>query len=615
MAHDLETRILHFIRTHGEVSIRKLADAFPAVHENTIRYHLRRLTEKELVRARRVGREMSYTAIEPEQPVPAFDSVEKAEMSEQPSLRTLKRRARRRDELASDADPLRRTVNFMRGHMRLAQTSRTLAKAREQLLQQNARELFYEFFKSLVRKAKSQSDIKTRRAGILALRSVCRTLGIGPDLVSLSLEDATVEWHPSQLHDHLSDRISEGTFLFEVKYREFPRDDGRLKVGGSDVSEHWDIINLPTAGDSLPIRVAFPMVLHNAAAVIKVGPRLQEMNNDQPWVTRFIPEEILRDLRRWMMIDPATLYELEDNRQKRLCLTSMDIGQYYIEVDTLLRGDYHPTLLFRDGRIFPSDCYAANAYRSDAQGGFVREAIQRMDNFLDQSVKQRVMVCGVAKTTATACFGPVVDWFIRERVDRTWPFEDPRPADTIWMTHLLSDGHFDGSFSETLVSCSVARTFRDTSDLRPERVGGGDAQHQAEQESIQKLKEKWDSFGDIFQRVLDTRVQMFFVGHSRHPDIRLPRYEYYVPSTSVDHRQQAAQMLRALQFVGLVADEDHDFMARETLRTLVPSVVFFAHDHSKSVGERLVTDLKQLVLSSLREAGTLAQEVHVPELR
>jgi hypothetical protein len=476
-----------------------------------------------------------------------------------------------------------------------------MRQAREQLIDQDARETFFSFYESLVDVTKHKStEPRLKRAAVRALRDVSASIGVGRDVVAIpSRDDREIDnWQPAQLQDHIAERVSAGTFLFEVTRDRMMKDEGALKVGGSDVSQHWDIVHLPTADGLLPIRIAFPVVLHNAAVVIKLGTQHHERNQNQPWVTYFVPQ-LVQDAREWMVIDSATLYELDENLQKRLCLTSMDVGQYYIEHDQMMMGDFVPNVHFRDGRIFPNDCYGFNASQDSVQGKFVRKAIKRMDSFLGEAQKQKTMVCGVAKTTSTGCFGPVVDWYIRDRVESDWPFEDPRPADTVWMTHLLSDDAFDGTFNKTLASCGVTRTFRDASDLRTTETSGEILKEKEERLLLELARH---DFADTFKRALDTKVAMFFLGHSRRPDIRLPRYEYHTNGQG-SHAEQVARVLAALKFVGLVADEDHDYLARETLRTLVPSVILYSHDHSKAVGDRLVLDVKQKIIEALRPLG------------
>lgn len=600
MSEDLDKALVAHLRAHPGLTIKALAEVFTQVHVNTLRNRIRKLVDTAKLVEHGTARERRYAVAATEVSVPVVDRPAEPE----PPLPFDVHRNLTKDEQAAAADPIRRTANFMHAHLRVGSAPQYLAQARALLLNENAREVFVRCLNSLAEAAKKGPTGAQARAVERALSSLQRSLGISREHLKVPARGslAGIHYDEKAVAAHVEQRVSAGNFLFEVHGTALGTDDGSLRVGGSDVSQHWGVVTLPRLDNLLKMRVAFPIVVHNAAVVVKVGAKHQRLNNDQPWKTYFVPK-LVEDCREWMLIDSETLYEYDDNRRKRLCMSSMDIGQYYIETEQMMKGDFQPQVLFREGRIFPNDCFLSNAVdtdnTTDRHSAYVREAVRRMNSFLDETKKNDTLVCGVAKTTTASCFGPVLDWYIREYIDKEWVFQEPWPADNIWMTHLLADSDFDGSFRRTLVSCGVQRTFRDVSDVSPTR--NGENADKAEVRALEALSDAVSpQTAEAYRRALDTPIVMFFVGHARRAEMRLPRYEYHQWDSLEQHPEQARRILAAIRFSGLATGTDVDAMTSETLNTLVPSVVIFAQDHSKAVGERLALDVKQEILGAFK---------------
>jgi hypothetical protein len=94
---------------------------------------------------------------------------------------------------------------------------------------------------------------------------------------------------------------------------------------------------------------------------------------------------------------------------------------------------------------------------------------------------------------------------------------------------------------------------------------------------------------------------MFYMGHSKNPQQRLPRYEYYLnpelgPFPMIPHR-----ILGGLQACGIAGDNDHSFMAEKPVTYILPQVTQQAHLLSKDVGKHIDSATGQFIMSRYKK--------------
>lgn len=96
-----------------------------------------------------------------------------------------------------------------------------------------------------------------------------------------------------------------------------------------------------------------------------------------------------------------------------------------------------------------------------------------------------------------------------------------------------------------------------------------------------KYKNSLESEGvniDIFQRLCDiAHLYMFFMGHSKNPEQRLPRYDFFYHDSLGSPESVVNKILSSLQYSTPDIDEDHSFMTDEP--TAFPNLVRYNNNN------------------------------------
>ena len=197
-------------------------------------------------------------------------------------------------------DPLTTTTEYMQRAVEIERAwATTLRKAREDLLQRDPRELYFDFLIDL----KSQIEQNASKSEVLAtlLETVAiRGFGMSKEQIRVNRPArGGIRWrvhlNEKAVQKYLDDHIVGKHYLNPITIDETVWS-GRLPViGGSDVSQHRSAVPVPAT----LFQRSVPFVLNNAAGTIYTvqngNPKFENIFNPKP------DEELLR----WMLIDPS----------------------------------------------------------------------------------------------------------------------------------------------------------------------------------------------------------------------------------------------------------------------------------------------------------------------
>jgi hypothetical protein len=492
-----------------------------------------------------------------------------------------------RDEVAAQSqqdagrqghDPVAHTTSYMRRAVQFEDAwETTIQKAREVLLEVDARQLYLDFFIDLKHQIEQNTSKSLRLANLLEQVAV---RGFGLERHNVNIKKPVkggVKWEVTlkvdAVRDHLEKHIVGDNFLNIVSVDKSLWRDRSPLIGASDVSQHRSAVPVPARF----FKRSVPFVLNNAAGTLF---RHQDGKPKYDNVFNPKPDEALL---RWMLIDPSYQDELEPEDYQRTIASAMDVGQYKFDLEYLLKADKRPPdIIFRDGSLFPQDAYIDNFIIESKRGEFTREAIRELLNCLTYAKEIGTIYCGVSKNVQLKVYSAVVDWFIATHLDKDWEIGNYTLNDGQAMSLLLSSPDFvEENLQQALATCLIRRSFTTRATLNSRtRLADLDSYFHLYQEKHQEV--------DItsYRRLCDlAHLYMFFVGHSRSPQQQLPRYEFFYTETLGPATTAAQKTLLALRHCGLMSDHDHSFMSDKPVTYMIPAVTQHAHLLSKDVGQ------------------------------
>src|SRR5918999_1218620 len=444
-------------------------------------------------------------------------------------------------------DPTEQTAVYMRRAGQFEEDwETTIRKARERLLEKDARELYLEFITDL-KDQLEQKTTKSARLGSLLEQVAIRGLGMSRQQLRVQRPSkGGTKWRVhidgQSVERHLNDHIVGEYFLNPVAAYTDEGESHFPLIGASDVSQHRSAVPVPARF----FKRSVPFVLNNAAGTLFDGNRKYEnVFNPRPDET----------LLRWMLIDPSYQDELEPEDYERCIASAMDVGQYKFDLEYLLKRDKRvPEVIFRDGSLFPQDAYLDNFVVESKRGDFTREAIRELLDCLLYAQNSGLVYCGVSKNVQLKVYSAVVDWFIERHVDKNWEIGNYTLNDGQAMRLLLPSPTFVGDdLRQAISTCLIRRSFTTRADLN----------------SRANLDDLGSYFSRYEDRDIDIRpfrrlceiahVYMLFVGHSKSPQQQLPRYEFFNHESLGSVHSVARKILSALRHCGLMRDEDHSF--------------------------------------------------------
>ena len=492
-------------------------------------------------------------------------------------------------------DPVATTILYMQRCVEIEQDwNTTLQKAREDLLQTDPRQLYFDFLTDLKRQIEQNSPKSEALANLLRAVAI-RGFGMGKQQILIHRPpESETRWRihldENAVRRHLDDHIIGEHFLNQITVDESAWGKRVPVIGGSDVSQHKDY-SVPFPGRFFKRHA--PYVLSNAAGTLRKVQdgcvRFDNIFNPKP------DEELLR----WMLIDPSYQEELEEEDYKRCLISAMDVGHYKFDLTYLLKADPRPPdIIFKDGSLFPQDAYLHNFLIENKRGDFTREAIRELLSCLSYARQIRVVYCGVTKQVQLNVYSAVVDWFIAKEIDPNWEFGNYTLSDGQAMSLLLASPSFvEGNLERTIATCLIRRSFTTRANLNV-RADLDDLNTY-----FSNCQDQHPEVNIIpFQKLCEiAHVYMFFIGHSKNPQQQLPRYEFFYTDDLGEPPEIVQKILSSLQTCGFMIDRDHSFMAVEPVRYLMPTVTQQAHHLSKQAGEQIASEIGQKITARFRQ--------------
>lgn len=495
-------------------------------------------------------------------------------------------------EAVINYDPVTRTLDIMK---QIVDSERawqsTIKDAREQLLERDPRELYFDFLVDLKDRVESDST-KAPRLSRLLEQVAIRGFGMTYQQVKVnSPRKGGSRWRvdpfdKKSIRDHLEKHIVGKNFLNLLTVDHNVWDGIVPLIGSSDVSQHRSAVPIPAHFFTRRV----PFVLNNAAGTIvsfdSGSPRYEPLFNPRP------DDELLR----WMLIDPSYQEELEAEDYQRCLASAMDVGQYIFDRDYLLSPDRKPpNIVLRDGNLFPQDAYLDNYIIDNRRGEFTRRAIRELLDCLIHSRNSKVIYCGVSKSVQLKVYSALIDWYIAKYIDPRWDSGNYTLNDGQALTLLLSSPDFvKDNLRQTIYTCLIRRSFTTRANLNVK----------ANLDDLSSYFWKYENAHDInvninpFKELCSLgNFYMVFMGHSKSPEQRLPRYDFFYDKSLGSPESIVKKILLSLQYSAPDIDQDHSFMSDEPVTYLIPGVTLQAHHYSKAVGKCITGTTEDRIMS------------------
>jgi hypothetical protein len=293
-----------------------------------------------------------------------------------------------------------------------------------------------------------------------------------------------------------------------------------------------------------------------------------------------------------------------------------------------------PSVLFRDGRLFPLEHRVDNFEDASLYGEFVRRSISGLASL---AAHPRVLgggaaVCGVVKDPVLALFAPMVLWyahrarpyaFPEDRVLQASEFTDDELVEPLLRAAAAKVEPAAGRFAVTF---RILRRFSTLARLEAARLPANgeppDSEHDWRAYFAWRLQNGGDEDDEELDFDLDDYAEFILlcgrvgalefylhpVDGRLGPQYQLPRYELLVTSAYPDRfavereRDAVAKVLEGLTAPGALAiDADHIDGPRPVV---VPSVLLRAHEAAKFAGGRF----KQVLINAVWDLYVATRE-------
>lgn len=499
-------------------------------------------------------------------------------------------------EDAANYDPLTRTLDVMR-HIFDSERAweTTIQAAREQLMKRDPRELYFDFFVDLKKTIEADST-KAPRLSRLLEQVAIRGFGMTDGQIQVNRprkggsQWSVFPFDTASIKDHLEKHIVGQYFLNELSVDNSAWNGEAPLIAASDVSQHRSAVPVPARFFTRSV----PFVLNNAAGTFL---RIEQGQSKYEPLFNPRPDD---ELLQWMLVDPSYQEDLEPEDYQRCLASAMDVGQYKFDHKFLLNSHHKPpNVIFRDGSIFPQDAYLDNFIIENRRGDFIREAIRELLSCLNCARDANIVYCGVAKNVQLKVYSSVVDWYIAKYIDTNWEFGNYTLTDGQAMSLLLSSPSLvENNLQTTMSTCLIRRSFTTRANLNKK----SNPYEATELKSYFEHYENSSKFNiNPFRQLCEVaHLYMFFMGHSKTPEVRIPRYEFFHHDSFGSPESIAQKILTALQYSIPDIDNDHSFMAEDPITYLIPSATLQAHHYSKEVGKYLTGQTEDRIMARYR---------------
>jgi hypothetical protein len=422
-----------------------------------------------------------------------------------------------------------------------------------------------------------------------------------------------------------------------------PGDWSNVVVAGSDGSTYPSVMSIDTAKAFVDEGGSETVTFNNSIVYLHMEGLNKERYSSSVYSVPITRSAIDSPTNAGMVMAPFMYRDLSDGEYLHMVKCATDVVQWradervFIGDAPALGGDGRrlpaPRVHLRDGTVTLQERESHHYQRNDAYGDMVRAGVLLSWQILThiKSRRQRPVFAGAVKGSQIRLFSTIINWFIAHGhagsgtppVDQNWDTSRASLlADNETITMLLAtlakdrrDGYF--------CTFAVSRPFHALTEMSRHY------EHEAPDIWVEKLRDRQnDHLGkpmmDSYWKTVDAIEDdpyvrmceeadyvMFYIGHSYGDPLPLaPRYEFLESlrpdgaDAAVDRvRRNIELLVAALDHTKFTPDSDHNFLTGKRLVKIVPAVVYRAHENCKSLGRRLETELKSMIVSNLHRLG------------
>ena len=537
----------------------------------------------------------------------------------------------------------------------------TLRQAAEALLEEDPRELMWEFLRDRARDLAASLEVlkdveladrelehrvssEARDLAALAYRN----LGLSEAAIGIPSHLALLERGSRVSIDEELVRAELGHRVFGARCIERIAVDSAglpdmATISGSDGSSHASALQLATASTYMD-EGGHQVVTFNNSVVFVRPPTATASKYESPFYSVPMTRSAIEDRsNKGMVLAPFMYRYLSEAEYEHMAKCATDVVQWRADEQvfagkarSLGEGKLlpRPTVHFRDGTITPQEREWNHYQRLNEYGEMVREGIALTRAILDRIAgsDNPPVFAGAVKVTQTRLFSSFLSWFIVRGsgrhggppIDAAWDMtRAAHIADNETMTHLLASLVDRREAREYFVTFAVMRPFASlteffrkpeahwdwVADFRERQARAIRDQQQGVSSDVSYLGTVSDVADDDFVRLCQSADYVsFYVGHTAgDPPPVAPRYEFLESLREMSPENAAERVLRnralivaALDRTRLSHDREHNFLSRKMLVRVIPSVIYRAHEMSKALGRKLESEVRSVVVANLQ---------------
>ncbi len=469
-------------------------------------------------------------------------------------------------------------------------------------------------------------------------------------------DEERLVWDSDELRKALQERVFGEKFIYLVDVASERGSSARqqIVVSGSDGSMHAGTLALQTAkgyfedfGDVITFNNSTVYVSLSQIQNKQTGKK--EMIYGAPLTRQTLDDPAYKG----MVLAPFMYPDLAESEYEHMTRCATDVVQFRVDEEVFTGKAYDirppraqipkPQVHIRDGTITPQEREFGHYKRPDAYGEMVREGIRRERTILERIMAARTkppIFAGAVKSTQMRVLSRLVNWYISKgsaarfgtAIEPEWDLSRAAAiSDNAAMTALLAELPNEPQAGKYYVTCALVRQFPSLTeyynyDLKKTWL------EFFEEKREQALAEHDEHGGTLpYHATIDLADDdfifmcehadfvYFYIGHTAgDPPPMIPRYEFLTSlrDKSPDKASSAVtelafRLVDAIDSAGLAYDRDHNFMSSKMLVKILPYPIQQAHEYAKTLGKKLESELKSIVIGRLIELKKLRSSASV----
>lgn len=419
----------------------------------------------------------------------------------------------------------------------------------------------------------------------------------------------------------------------------------RLTVSGSDGSMHAGNLTIRTAKGFYE-EVSDIITFNNGIVYVRLSDiqsddqGKKDMVHSAPFTRQTIDDPSYKG----MVLVPSLFPDLSESEYEHMTRCATDVVQFRVDEAVFTGKAYDlrppnsqipkPQVHIRDGTITPQEREFGHYNRPDPYGEMVREGIRLGRTILERIIssgEKGPIFAGAVKSTQMRLFVHALNWYIKKGSKSRFgapiasDWDSARAAgisDNVAMTALLSTLPLQKG--KYYVTCALLRQFPSLTEFYAHDLKEETWLEFFEKKRESSLQENRKYGGTLpYHAITDLNDDDYifmcenadyvylYIGHTDgDPAPTIPRYEFLTSlrTKSGNEDQQKIsekvnnsiqRLLDAIDTVGLAIDRDHNYMSDKKRIKLIPFPIYQAHEYAKTLGRKLESELKSIVVSRL----------------